>query len=161
MCFNDEDSYSTRAYVNAGHRHSRYERVGYGMSWRRRNGLGGSYYPSAYYRRPPGGQYVNNMVIHPSRNYHHSSYPRGVMPGGYARGVGHQNYYSTNVVPGGYARGHGYGYGGRYFGGARATLPAGALTVRRFSLYCPRFRLYLIVSSRLVGTCGTYSISIL
>jgi hypothetical protein len=96
MCFDDGDTYTTRTYVADGARYSEeYLRPRYGMSWRRRNGLGGRYYPSRYYSRRPSGRYMMSNALatrdrylnydgYPAYRYpQHNSFPRGVVPGGY------------------------------------------------------------------------------
>jgi hypothetical protein len=106
MCFDDHDTYTTRTYVANGSRYSsEYTRPRYGMSWRRRNGFGGSYYPSRYYNRRPSGRYMSTAMMQQNRYSGYGGYgqgrgyPRGVVAGGYS---GH-NSYPQGVVAGGYS----------------------------------------------------------
>jgi hypothetical protein len=161
MCFDaDRDNYTTRVTIRNGHRYTEeYTDPRHGMSWRRRFGLGGSYYPSRYYCRPPQGRYVSGAVVRQNRysNYggfsgysshapgysHYGSggayYPQGVVSGGYAgypQGVYDQAGYQRGIVSGGYA-GYSSGYG-RYQTGARVAMPrhAAMVSLRSF-LYSP------------------------
>lgn len=146
MCFDDRDNYTTRVRVRNGVRYEEeYYEPGFGMSWRRRHGLGGSYYPSRYYARAPSGRYKGGTLVPSNRfsNYggyprHHNypagyshysnmgNYPQGVVMGGYSGyGTGGYGYdqagYPRGVVTGGYA-GYSSGYG-RYHTGARIAVP--------------------------------------
>ncbi|KAA8618045.1 hypothetical protein PtrV1_09552 [Pyrenophora tritici-repentis] len=97
MCFDDDDEYSyeSRTEIRNGRTyHTRDYYPRFGMSFRRRFGLGGSYYPSRYYTRPPASRYRSSAFAHPNRYSQRVGYPRGIVAGGYARGV----------VPGGYSQ---------------------------------------------------------
>jgi hypothetical protein len=91
MCFGDDgyrDSYETRVEIRNDRRYYTQEYCpGYGMSRRRKYGFGGSYYPSRYYARPPTGHCMSNAYIRPRQYIQSGRYPRGVVPGGYSRGV--------------------------------------------------------------------------
>ncbi|KAF2826631.1 hypothetical protein CC86DRAFT_322180 [Ophiobolus disseminans] len=162
MCFDDRDAYTTKVNVRNGTRYSEeYSEPRCAMSWRRRHGLGGSYYPSRYYARAPTGRYMGGALVqsngyanyagYPQRHsyppdYSHygnmGNYPRGVVPGGYA-GYGYdQAGYPRGVVTGGYA-GYSSGYG-RYHTGARVAMPRHSVLVtypkpRHQYIYTPRY----------------------
>jgi hypothetical protein len=119
MCFGDGDTYTTRTYVANGARYSsEYTQPRYGMSWRRRNGLSGSYYPSRYYNRRPSGRYMSTAVMQQNRYSSYGGYgqgrryPRGVVAGGYT-GYSQHNSYPRGVVAGGIT-GCSSGYGRCY-----------------------------------------------
>jgi hypothetical protein len=164
MCFDDgdRDNYTTRVTIRNGARYTEeYSDPRCGMSWRRRHGFGGSYYPSRYYSRPPSGRYMSGAMVPSNRysnyagysgynsyapGYSHygagGAYPRGVVPGGYAGyspGVYDQAGYQRGVVTGGYA-GYSSGYG-RYSTGARVAMPRhSAMVSARFFLFSARSR---------------------
>jgi len=133
MCFGDQDTYTTRMRVRKGERYSEeYSQPRYGMSWRRRNGLGGSYYPSNYYRRRPSGRYMSGAITHNRYSsyggqaqrygYEHRGYGYGQQGYGYGRqGYPQQIGYPRGVVPGGYI-GQSSGYG-RYYPDNRVAMP--------------------------------------
>jgi hypothetical protein len=145
MCVDDGDAYTTRVRVRNGVRYSEeYVVPRYGMSWRRRHGFGGSYYPSRYYSRPPTSRDLGGVLVQSNRHstdtrharhnnyppcYSHygntSKHPRGVVPAGYAGygyGYGYdQAGYPRGLVTGGYA-GYSSGYG-RYHTCARVATP--------------------------------------
>jgi hypothetical protein len=116
MCFGDKVAYTTRIYVRNGAQYSEeYSQPRYGMSWRRKNGLGGSYYPSRYYRRRPSGRYMSSDLTqnrysrcggypqrcgYPQQGYsQYNSYPQGVVPSGYmGTSSGYGRYYPDNRV---------------------------------------------------------------
>jgi len=136
MCFDDRDNYTTRVTIRNGHRYTEeYIDPRRGMSWRRRLGLGGSYYPSRYYYQPPQGRYVSGSSRCANyggySNYGNSSYyPRGVNYGGYSgypHGVYDQAGYPRGIVSGGYA-GYSSGYG-RYQTDTRVAMPRHAVMV--------------------------------
>jgi len=158
MCFDDRDTYTTRVRVRDGVRYSEeYTEPRCAMSWRRRHGFGGSYYPSRYYSRPPTGRYVSGALVQSNRYSNHAGYPRynsypsgyshyatmgnypqGVVSGGYSgyhHGVYDQAGYPRGVVTGGYA-GYSSGYG-RYHTGARVAMPrhAAVVSLRSFLNY--------------------------
>ncbi|KAI8933339.1 hypothetical protein NX059_009962 [Plenodomus lindquistii] len=89
MCFDDEDgrsTYKTKVQIrNEREYHQHQVLPTRGMSWRRRIGLGGSYYPDRYYYRPPVGRLV--PALRHGVHARHGGYPPGVMPGGFQRGV--------------------------------------------------------------------------
>jgi hypothetical protein len=132
MCFGDQDTYTTRTYVRNGARYSEESsQPRYGVSWRRRNGLGGSYYPSKYYRRRPSGRYMSSALTqnrYSSQRGHPQHYGYG------QQGYGQYNGYSRSVVPGGY-RGYSSGYG-RYYPDNRVAMPyhAAIVSLRSFPL---------------------------
>jgi hypothetical protein len=106
MCFDDRETYTTRTYIANGARYSEeYTQPRPSRSWRRRYGLGGSYYPSRYYSRPPSGRYPSSAL---TQHNHYSSYdtypqrhsyPRAVVSGAYTRYTsGHGRYYPDNRV---------------------------------------------------------------
>lgn len=160
MCFDDDDreTYTTRVKIRNGHRYTEeYVDPRRAMSLRRRLGLGGTYYPSRYYYRPPSGRYVSGAVVRSNRysnyagypgysnyapgysnygNYGSSAYyPRGVVSGGYSgypHGAYDQAGYQRGFVSGGYA-GYSSGYG-RYQPGAVVAMPrhAAMVSVRSF-----------------------------
>ncbi|RII21925.1 hypothetical protein CUC08_Gglean001095 [Alternaria sp. MG1] len=68
MCFSDDDySYESRFEVRNGQRYYAEDyHPRFGMSRRRKYGLGGSYYPSRYYVGPPRGRHISNAVIRPN-----------------------------------------------------------------------------------------------
>ncbi|OAL04484.1 hypothetical protein IQ06DRAFT_98085 [Phaeosphaeriaceae sp. SRC1lsM3a] len=128
MCFDDRDTYKIRTYVRNGARfEEEYTRPRHGMSWRRKYGFGGSYYPSRYYSRRPTGHFITNVLVPPYGHPGYRSYPPRIMGGGhagYSSGYGRyfadnrvamprhaavRSYYST-VPTYGYAGGYGYGY---------------------------------------------------
>lgn len=119
MCFSDDDySYESRFEVRNGRRYYAEDyHPRFGMSRRRKYGLGGSYYPSRYYVGPPRGRHISNAVIRPN-SYSQSGggYPLGVVPGGYSRSV--PGRYSQTMVPRGLA---GCGYPGYSSGYANGT----------------------------------------
>jgi hypothetical protein len=117
MCLGDEETYTTRTYVASGARYSEeYSKPRYGMSWRRRHGFGGSYYPSRYYTRPPNGRYMGSAVAYPNRYSGHWGYPGGTNDSQYN---GYYSPYSSHP-----ARYSGYSSGyGRYYAGARVAMP--------------------------------------
>ncbi|KAH3950656.1 hypothetical protein HBH98_106320 [Parastagonospora nodorum] len=133
MCFDDQDTYTTRMRVRKGERYSEeYSQPRYGMSWRRRNGLGGSYYPSNYYRRRPSGRYMSGAITHNRYSryggqaqrygYGQRDYGYGLQGYGYGRqGYPQQIGYPRRVVPGGYI-GQSSGYG-RYYPDNRVAMP--------------------------------------
>lgn len=123
MCFGDSDGYTTKTYIRNGHQYTVEETIPrHGMSWRRRLGLGGRYYPTSYYVRPPRGRFINPEAMYLS-HYPHHGYTYGgmqmgprrqMMPGGYPRGV----------MPGGFSVGAGYGgYAQYYHPHSRALMP--------------------------------------
>ncbi|CAO2647061.1 Nn.00g079830.m01.CDS01 [Neocucurbitaria sp. VM-36] len=127
MCFDDRDTYTTSYYVRNGQRYYEEQTVPrFGMSRRRRYGLGGSYYPSRYYTRPPHGRHMGNALTVPARYPQYGGYPRGVLPGGHSRAIVAGGY-PRGAMPGGFS--YGYGQGSRYFPGARAIMPGGAAMV--------------------------------
>ncbi|KAF1918620.1 hypothetical protein BDU57DRAFT_511318 [Ampelomyces quisqualis] len=120
MCFDDRDTYTTRTYVANGARCSEeYTRPRDGMTWRRRNGLGGSYYPSRYYSRQPRRRYMENALASRNRysGYGGCSQRHSYPPLGYPQCSG----YPQAVVPRGYA-GYSSGYG-RYYPDNRVAMP--------------------------------------
>jgi hypothetical protein len=134
MCLDGRDTYTTRAYVSNGARYSEeYIRPRHNRSWRRKNGLGGSYYPSRYYIRPPTGRYMSSVLTqnryssYGARPHRHSYPPRG-----YAQYDG----YPQAVVPGRYV-GYSSGYG-RYYPDDRVAMPrhAAVVSLRTF-LFSP------------------------
>lgn len=132
MCFDDRDTYRTRTYVaNGASRVSEeYTVPRCGMSWRRRHGFGGSYYPSRYYSRPPHGRYMSNALVHSNRYSGNSGYPHRHSYPPYGAGYpGYPGYngYPRGVVPGGYM-GYSSGYG-RYNPGASVAMPRHAAVV--------------------------------
>lgn len=154
MCFDDDrETYTTRVKIRNGHRYTEeYVDPRRAMSLRRRLGLGGTYYPSRYYYRPPSGRYVSGAVVRSNRyskyagypgysnyapgysnygNYGSSAYyPRGVVSGGYSgypQSAYDQAGYQRGFVSGGYA-GYSSGYG-RYQPGAVVAMPRHAAMV--------------------------------
>lgn len=126
MCFDDRDTYTTRAYVRNGVRYEEeYTRPRHGMSWRRKYGLGGLYYPSRYYTRRPLGRFTTNAHVQPYGYPGYGDCPRGVMRGGYA----------------GYSSGY-----GRYFPDNRVAMPRHAAMVSALSGFCLSRLLYLATS---------------
>jgi hypothetical protein len=120
MCFDDRDTYTTRTYVANGARYSEhYLQPRYGMSWRRRNGLGGRYYPSRYYSRRPSGRYMSSALTTQNRYSNYGGYPQrhGYPSYGYAQ----QTTFPRGVVSGGYMR-YPSGYG-RYYPESRVATP--------------------------------------
>jgi hypothetical protein len=114
MCFDDGENYTTRVRVSDGVRHTEeYTRPRHGMSWRRRNGLGGSYYPSKYYISPPRG-HMSSALRHQYRQPHRYGYSQ-------------YNNYPSSVVHGGYM-GYSSGYG-RYYPDNRVAMPRHAAMV--------------------------------
>ncbi|KAF2024117.1 hypothetical protein EK21DRAFT_79370 [Setomelanomma holmii] len=144
MCFDNRDTYTTRTYVRNGARVSeQYTVPRHGMSWRRRYGLGGPYYPSRYYYRPPNDCYMSNALVQSHRYSGYSGYPqRHSYPpyGGYPGYSGHSGY-PRGVVPGGYM-GQSSGYG-RYYPGASIGMPRHAAMAypkpRHQYVYTPRY----------------------
>lgn len=125
MCFDDRDTYTTRTYVANGARYSEeYTRPRNGMSWRRRNGLGGSYYPSRYYSRPPRRRYMGNALARQNRYQGYGDYPQR-----------HSYGYPQGFASGGYA-GYSSGYG-RYHPDNRVAMPRHAAVVSLRSLLFP------------------------
>lgn len=133
MCFHDDDykdTYETRVYIRNGRRYEQDRLLRRGMNWRRRYGLGGSYYPPRYYVRPPSGRFIRGAIMPGIRYSRHGGFPHGVVPGGFQRGVYQNEYtgamvaggYPRGVVPGGYATGN--VYSGGYHMGGRAVVPA-------------------------------------
>jgi hypothetical protein len=112
MCFNDDRTrYTTRTCISNGVRYE--DRIAvprHRSSWRRRNGLGGSYYPARYYARPPAVCSVGGAVTHPVRYAQHFGCPRSGIAGACPYGAD------------------------RYMLGARAAVPSTAVTV---SLHSP------------------------
>lgn len=100
MCFDDRDTYTSRTYVRNGARfEEEYTRPRHGISWRRKHGFGGSYYPSRYYARRPTGRFITNASMQPYGYSGYSSYPRAVMGGGYAGySSGYNRYFADNRV---------------------------------------------------------------
>lgn len=146
MCFNDDDySYESRVEVRNGQRYyteDYYPR--FGMSRRRRYGLGGSYYPSRYYDQAPRGRYMSRAVTYPNLYSQYSGgYPSGVVPGSYSRGVipgGHSQAMVPRGFIGGVHPGHSsaYTYGTGYHGGARNVVPFNpAMVSSRLSFVAP------------------------
>lgn len=143
MCFDDDyrDTYKTRVYIRNGRKHYTEEKLPrQAISWRRRFGFGGSYYPSRYYAQPPAGRYVR-AVMRPSwypqygSRGGHGRYHRDVVMGGYPRGVvqGHGSRgmiaggFPNSVMPGGYSNGFRHGAGHQI--GARALMPPNSALV--------------------------------
>lgn len=109
MCFDDRDTYKIRTYVRNGARfEEEYTRPRHGMSWRRKYGFGGSYYPSRYYSRRPTGHFITNVLVPPYGHPGYRSYPPRIMGGGHA----------------GYSSGY-----GRYFADNRVAMPRHAAVV--------------------------------
>jgi hypothetical protein len=144
MCFDDGDTYTTRTYVANGARYSsEYTQPRHGMSWRRRNGLGGSYYPSRYYNRRPSGRYMSTAMMQQNRYSGYGGYgparryPRGVVAGGYTGYSQHNDYPQHNSYPRGIvARGltrYSSGYG-RYYADNRVAVPGQTAMVSLSSL---------------------------
>jgi hypothetical protein len=134
MCLDDRDTYTTRTYVSNGARYSEeYTRPRHNRSWRRRNGLGGSYYPSRYYARPPTGRYMSSALV----QNRHSSY--GARPHRHSypmHGYSQYNGYPQAMVSGAYA-GYSSGYG-RYYPDNRVAMPRhAALVSPRSFLFSP------------------------
>jgi hypothetical protein len=126
MCFDDRDTYTTRTYVTNGTRYSEeYTHPQHSRSWRRKHGLGGSYYPSRYYSRPPSGRYISSALAHQNRYSNYGTYPQrhSYPPHGYSR----YNSYPRAVAPGAYA-GYSSGYG-RYHADNRVAMPRHAAVV--------------------------------
>ncbi|KAH7071170.1 hypothetical protein BKA63DRAFT_474690 [Paraphoma chrysanthemicola] len=142
MCFDNRDTYTTRTYVANGTRVSEACTIPrHGMTWRRRHGLGGSYYPSRYYSRPPRGRYMSNALVHSNRYSGYSGHPHrhGYPP--YGNGYSGYNNYPRGVVPGGYTA-HSSGYG-RYYPGASVAMPRHTAMAypkpRHQYIYTPRY----------------------
>lgn len=144
MCFDDYDTYTSKTYIRNGQRYYEERTVPRTVSWRRRFGLGGAYYPSRYYSRPPAGRYIGGALSQHGRYGAYDAYPRGVVPGGYSRGV-ISGTHARPVIAGGYHQGFfpgtyssGYAYGTGYHVGARSVMPANAAMVSfRSFLACP------------------------
>jgi hypothetical protein len=134
MCLDDKDTYTTRAYVSNGARYSEeYTKPRHRRSWRRRNGFGGSYYPSRYYSRPPSGRYMSSAL---TQNRYSAYGPRPHRHSYPPRGYPQYNGYSRAVVPGGHA-GYSSGYG-RYYPDNRVAMPHHAAVVSpRSFLFLP------------------------
>jgi hypothetical protein len=133
MCFDDRDTYTTRTYVANGARYSEEStHPRHSRSWRRRHGLGGSYYPSRYYSRPPSGQYLSGALTHQNHYSSYGIYPQrhSYPPHGYSR----YNSYPQAVIPGAYT-GYSSGYG-RYYPDNRMAMPrhAAVVSLRSFLL---------------------------
>jgi hypothetical protein len=121
MCFDDRDTYTTRTYIANGARYSEeYDQPRYGMSWRRKNGLGGSYYPSRYYSCQPSGRYRSSALMHQNRYSSYAGYP----PRHDYTQHGYSNYHSypRGLITGGYP-GYSSGYN-RCFPDARVAMPS-------------------------------------
>jgi hypothetical protein len=134
MCFDDRDTYTTRAYVADGARYSEeYTLPRNGRSWRRKHGLGGSYYPSRYYSRPPSGRYMSNALTYQNRYSGYETYParHSYPPQGYSQ----YNNYPRAAVPGAYA-GCSSGYG-RYYPDNYVAMPRHAAMVSLRSFLFP------------------------
>jgi hypothetical protein len=147
MCFGDGDTYTTRTYVANGARYSsEYTQPRYGMSWRRRNGLGGSYYPSRYYNRRPSGRYMSTAMMQQNRYSGYGEYgqgrryPRGVVAGGYTGYSQHNCYHDHNSYPRGVVAGGITGYSsgyGRSYPDNRMAMPGQTAMVSLHSLLFP------------------------
>lgn len=127
-CYGCFESYHSHSYTSHL-RHGRGFSSGrtypsHSMSWRRRWGLGGSYYPNRYYACPPSGRFVSSTLA-PMRRY--SSYAAGVVPEGHSLSTEHgphqQAFIPGYIVP--TSR-----YHSRYeHTGVRALLPDSATLV--------------------------------
>ncbi|KAH8732029.1 hypothetical protein GQ44DRAFT_670810 [Phaeosphaeriaceae sp. PMI808] len=122
MCFDDRHTYRTRTTIRSGARVSEeYTVPRRGMTWRRRNGMGGSYYPSRYYGRPPSGRHMSTALMR------HPIQPRSYSYQGHS-GAGRSGFSSSY---------------GRYLPGARVPLPHQTATAypkpRHQYIYTPRY----------------------
>jgi len=138
MCFDDHarDTHMARVEMRNGRRHYYYEALPHRRtSWRRRLGLGGSYYPGRYYARPPAGRLVPAMAFpRPRPRSQYGGHPSGAVAGGYSRGVV-PSWPSQTMAAFAYPRavttaanrsGYGYVRGGYEAAAGRASIPPGA-----------------------------------
>ncbi|KAH7067940.1 hypothetical protein FB567DRAFT_457636 [Paraphoma chrysanthemicola] len=143
MCFDDRDTYTTRTYVANGARVSEsYTVPRHGMTWRRRHGLGGSYYPSRYYTRPPRGRYMSNALVQSNRYSGYSGYTGHAHRHSYPpSGSGYSGYNNYPQGVAGYTA-HSSGYG-RYYPGASVAMPRHTAMAypkpRHQYIYTPRY----------------------
>lgn len=131
MCFGDDRTYKTRTYVANGARvQEEYTVPRHGRSWRRRYGLGGSYYPPRYYNGRPSGRYANHAIMHGGRYPPYTGHPQYSHPARYGN-YAQTARYSQAIVPA--HQGYSSGYG-RYQPGAHVAMPHHAAMVRNCSI---------------------------
>lgn len=135
-CLDSCDNHTSRVYVESKRNMSwGSSRPRHAVSWRRRYGLGGPYYPSRYYTSPPPcGQLVAAaQYSHYPRGLAYAAHPRPVLAGGI---------YPQCLPPQSrsYASYASYPRRARYHTGGRAIVPASAVMVSLHSFlfpFCP------------------------